>query len=103
VFIERLQHYAMNRRVRISFLTGDAHSAAAGIFKTMKKDWDWRSSELAPTLDHRYMLSIVSSAVRSFDMLCHADPNVQVRLSTLRKLFCAQAGNLVFMFGGLGF
>ncbi|KAF8497167.1 hypothetical protein F5888DRAFT_331073 [Russula emetica] len=59
-FIERLQRFALSRRIRISFLSGDVHCAAVGVFKTTKSRW---SSALAPTSDHRYMLNVVTSAI----------------------------------------
>ena len=59
-FIERLQKYALSRRIRISFLCGDVHCAAVGVLKTLKKSK--KASALSPALDHRYMLSVVTSA-----------------------------------------
>ncbi|KAI0274421.1 hypothetical protein BGY98DRAFT_1090604 [Russula aff. rugulosa BPL654] len=60
--IERLQQYALRRRIRISFLSGNVHCAAVGVFKTLKNSE--RSSALSPTSDHRYMLNVVTSAFR---------------------------------------
>jgi len=60
-FIENLQEYALRRRTRISFLSGDVHCAAVGVLKTLSKAW--RSSAPDPTLDHRYMLNVVTSAI----------------------------------------
>jgi hypothetical protein len=68
-FIEQLQRYALSQRVRISFLTGDVHCAAVGVLKTLNKGK--KSSALAPTADHRYMLNVVSSTFRCFCVLCH--------------------------------
>jgi hypothetical protein len=59
MFIERLQQYALSRRIRISFLTGDVHCASVGRLKTLSKGK--RTSVLEATSDHRYMLNIVSS------------------------------------------
>ncbi|KAI0293383.1 hypothetical protein BC826DRAFT_910742 [Russula brevipes] len=60
-FIIELQRYAQRRRVRISFLSGDVHCAAVGVFKTLNKSK--KSSSLTPTTDHRYMLNVISSAI----------------------------------------
>jgi len=60
-FIERLQQYALARRIRISFLTGDVHCASVAVLKTMSKGK--RASAIAPTSDHRYMLNVISSAI----------------------------------------
>ena len=60
------------------------HCAAVGVLKTLTKG---RGSSLEPASDHRYMLNVVTSRSRSSSMLPCADPYVQVRLSTLRKLF----------------
>lgn len=59
--IRRFQLYALSRRIRISFLSGDVHCAAVGVLKTLKKGKG--SSALPPTSDHRYMLNVVSSAI----------------------------------------
>jgi len=61
LFIERLQEYALRRRIRISFLTGDVHCASVGLLKTLSKGK--RSSAFTPATDHRYMLNVVSSAI----------------------------------------
>ena len=44
---------------RVTFLSGDVHCAAVGVFKTHVKDK--KRGELSPGLDFRYMLNIVSS------------------------------------------
>ncbi|KAI0003344.1 hypothetical protein BJV74DRAFT_876259 [Russula compacta] len=59
-FIDQLQQLAQTRRIRISFLSGDVHCAAVGVLKTLNKGK--KSSALAPTLDYRYMLNVVSTA-----------------------------------------
>lgn len=58
-FIEQLQNFALSRQIRISFLTGDVHCASVGVLKTFTKGK--RSSMIAPSSDHRYMLNVVSS------------------------------------------
>lgn len=93
-FIKRLQKYAQSRRIRISFLTGDVHCAAVGVLKTLTKG---RKSSLEPESDHRYMLNVVTSRSRSSSMLRRVDPHVQVRLSTLRKLFAPGLHLVSFM------
>jgi len=59
-FIEELQKFAKARRIRISFLSGDVHCAAVGVFKTLKaKD----KPAVSPAVDHRYMINITTSAI----------------------------------------
>lgn len=57
-FIEQLQTIARTQRLRITLLSGDVHCAAVGVLKTFtgKKD-----PEVAPGLDHRYMINVVTS------------------------------------------
>ena len=97
-FIERLQRFALSRRIRISFLSGDVHCAAVGVFKTIKSR---RSPALAAALDHRYMLNVVTSAFQCqyfsvYMSVMTRGPHVQVRLSTLRKLLLCAPPHLVF-------
>ncbi|KAF8652731.1 hypothetical protein AX16_004230 [Volvariella volvacea WC 439] len=54
-FIGRLQHLALAKGVRITFLSGDVHCAAVGVLKTLKGG--------DPASDHRYMLNVVTSAI----------------------------------------
>lgn len=58
-FIEQLQLIAKTQRLRITFLSGDVHCGAVGVLKTLtaKKD------PIPPTIDHRYMLNVVTSAI----------------------------------------
>ncbi|KAG6841683.1 hypothetical protein C0991_008321 [Blastosporella zonata] len=60
--IEQLQLFALRKRIRVTFLSGDVHCAAVGLLKTLKPKGS-RQPEIAPTVDHRYMLNIVTSAI----------------------------------------
>ncbi|TXT06137.1 hypothetical protein VHUM_03610 [Vanrija humicola] len=51
-----MQRIAQTQRLRVTFLSGDVHLAAVGCLFTYK-------AKLAPEVDHRYMLNIVSSAI----------------------------------------
>lgn len=53
-----MQGVAQDKHLRISFLSGDVHCAAVGVFKTHVKG---KQSEVLPPMDYRYMLNIVSS------------------------------------------
>lgn len=57
-FIEQLQKFAKIHRIRISFLSGDVHCAAVGVFKTLKAA---KTAHLSPSEDHRYMINVVTS------------------------------------------
>ncbi|KAI9511315.1 hypothetical protein F5148DRAFT_1274284 [Russula earlei] len=59
LFVERLQQFALERRIRITFLAGDVHCAAVGVLKTLHKGKG--SSSISPSSDFRYMLNIVTS------------------------------------------
>ncbi|KAJ7273561.1 hypothetical protein B0H12DRAFT_1089992 [Mycena haematopus] len=59
-FIGQLQKFAKIHRIRISFLSGDVHCAAVGMFKTLKVA---KRPEIPPPEDHRYMVNIVTSAI----------------------------------------
>jgi hypothetical protein len=53
-----MQEFALIRQIRVTFLSGDVHVAAVGVFKTL--------SPLQPVdtvFDHRYMLNVVTSAI----------------------------------------
>jgi len=58
--VEQMQRYAWTRRCRVTFLSGDVHCAAVGLFKTLRQQ---KEADIPPPLDHRYMLNIVSSAI----------------------------------------
>ncbi|KAF8580672.1 hypothetical protein K439DRAFT_1648118 [Ramaria rubella] len=59
-FVERMQDVAKIMHIRISFLSGDVHCAAVGVFRSLAKGKD---VDVPPARDHRYMLNIVSSAI----------------------------------------
>ncbi|KAI0253864.1 hypothetical protein BJV78DRAFT_1371871 [Lactifluus subvellereus] len=61
-FIGQLQLFAQQRRIRITFLSGDVHCAAVGVLKTLQKSK--RLSAPVPESDHRYMLNVVTSTFR---------------------------------------
>lgn len=56
--IEQLQEFARKERIRITFLSGDVHCAAVGVLKTLKHK---KGSEINHSVDHRYMVNIVTS------------------------------------------
>jgi hypothetical protein len=59
-FIGRLQLFAQQRMIRITFLSGDVHCAAVGVLKTLQKG----KTAASPESDHRYMLNVVTSTFR---------------------------------------
>lgn len=56
--IEQLQNFARLHRIRVSFISGDVHCAAVGVFKTLKVK---NKPEVSPLTDYRYMVNIVTS------------------------------------------
>ncbi|TFY74486.1 hypothetical protein EWM64_g9525 [Hericium alpestre] len=58
--IEQLQLFAQSRRIRVSFLSGDVHCAAVGILKTLPVK---KAGDIPPSIDHRYMINVVTSAI----------------------------------------
>jgi hypothetical protein len=58
-FIEQLQGYAQRMHTRVTFLSGDVHCAAVGVFKTLVKGKN--AQEVPPPVDYRYMLNVVTS------------------------------------------
>ncbi|KAJ7632470.1 hypothetical protein FB45DRAFT_978232 [Roridomyces roridus] len=58
--VAELQNFAKRRRIRISFLSGDVHCAAVGVFKTLAAK---KAAEVPPAEDHRYMINVVTSAI----------------------------------------
>ncbi|OCH90292.1 hypothetical protein OBBRIDRAFT_812785 [Obba rivulosa] len=76
--IEEVQKLAKSRHVRISFVSGDVHCAAVGVFKTLRKGKN--QPEVPPPLDHRFMLNVVTMltmvstlATKTHRTLHHAD------------------------------
>ncbi|TFK55220.1 hypothetical protein OE88DRAFT_1780304 [Heliocybe sulcata] len=59
-FVQRLQDFAAQWCVRVSFLSGDVHCAAVGAFMTFVGK---KGKALPPSVDHRYMISVVTSAI----------------------------------------
>ncbi|TIA92650.1 hypothetical protein E3P81_01381 [Wallemia ichthyophaga] len=53
-FIEQCQKLALDKNLRISFLSGDVHAAAVGRTYSKKKE---------PTKDHKLMFNVVTSAI----------------------------------------
>jgi hypothetical protein len=60
-FIEQLQNFALQRRIRITFVSGDVHCAAVGVLKTLSTGKG--KVPVPPEQDHRYMLNVVTSAI----------------------------------------
>ncbi|KAF8631431.1 hypothetical protein AX17_005108 [Amanita inopinata Kibby_2008] len=58
--IQQFQHLAAVHRLRISFLSGDVHCAAVGVFKTLKAK---NKADIPKENDFRYMINIVTSAI----------------------------------------
>jgi len=46
--------------MRVSYLTGDVHCAAVGVFKTLTRG---KGHDINPAHDHRYMIDVTSSAI----------------------------------------
>ncbi|KDQ06742.1 hypothetical protein BOTBODRAFT_39397 [Botryobasidium botryosum FD-172 SS1] len=59
-FVVECQKIALNKRMRVSYLTGDVHCAAVGVFKSLAKGW---GRGIDPAKDHRYMIDVTSSAI----------------------------------------
>lgn len=59
-FVEELQKFAKPRRIRITFLSGDVHVAAVGVFKTLRGKG---KAETPTQQDYRYMLNVTTSAI----------------------------------------
>lgn len=62
-FISQLQEFAKVKHIRVSFLSGDVHCSAVGVFKSLK---DKNNPEVPSPMDYRYMLNVVTS---KFDVL----------------------------------
>lgn len=56
-FVQELQHLAIEKNVRVTFLSGDVHLAAVGQFYSKSK------LGIAKDRDHRYMPNVISSAI----------------------------------------
>lgn len=54
------QRLALELHARITFLSGDVHLAAVGCLFTQAKKL---GKALAPEVDHRYMLNVITSAI----------------------------------------
>ncbi|KAI9056891.1 hypothetical protein FKP32DRAFT_1762870 [Trametes sanguinea] len=59
--IQELQKFALATHSRVSFVSGDVHCAAVGLFKTWVKDK--KKPAVPPPQDHRYMVNVVTSAI----------------------------------------
>ncbi|KAF8968403.1 hypothetical protein BDZ97DRAFT_1655223 [Flammula alnicola] len=58
--IEQMQNFALVKRIRVTFISGDVHCAAVGVLKTLKGKG---KPEVQPISDYRYMVNIVTSAI----------------------------------------
>ncbi len=56
--VEQFQFRARTQRLRVTFVSGDVHCGAVGLFKTLKQK---NGSEIASANDYRYMVNIVTS------------------------------------------
>ncbi|KAA1471319.1 hypothetical protein DENSPDRAFT_837285 [Dentipellis sp. KUC8613] len=59
-FIEQLQLFAQHRRLRVTFLSGDVHCCSVGVLKTLTTK---KARDIPASVDHRYMINIVTSAI----------------------------------------
>ncbi|KAJ1841468.1 hypothetical protein LPJ57_010298, partial [Coemansia sp. RSA 486] len=66
-FVLRLQEFARQRNVRVTFVAGDVHCCGAGRFASS-------SPQLPPERDHRFMPQIISSAIMNIP-----PPNLVIR------------------------
>ncbi|KAJ1641843.1 hypothetical protein J3B02_003304 [Coemansia erecta] len=66
-FVLRLQEFARQRNVRVTFVAGDVHCCGAGRFASS-------SPQLPPERDHRFMPQIISSAIMNVP-----PPNLVIR------------------------
>ncbi|KAI5124487.1 hypothetical protein M0805_003014 [Coniferiporia weirii] len=57
----KMQEFALRTRTRVTFLSGDVHCAAVGVFKTLVKEK--KASDVDAAIDHRFMLNVISSAI----------------------------------------
>jgi hypothetical protein len=58
-FIQQMQLIAREQRLRVSFVSGDVHCAAVGLFKTLVKGK--KAVDVVPELDFRYMINVTTS------------------------------------------
>ncbi|PFH52428.1 hypothetical protein AMATHDRAFT_74220 [Amanita thiersii Skay4041] len=58
--VEQLQQIARMQRLRVSFLSGDVHCAAVGVFKTLRHK---HKADVEIVNDFRYMVNVVTSAI----------------------------------------
>lgn len=56
--MEQLQNFARIKHIRVTFVSGDVHCAAVGLFKTLRAKGQ---PEIAPENDPRWMANIVTS------------------------------------------
>ena len=57
--IIKLAAFAQATHTRVSFLSGDVHCAAVGLFKTLVREK--KAPDIDPRMDFRYMLNVISS------------------------------------------
>lgn len=74
--MEQCQTLALEKHVRISFLSGDVHCAAAACFHTMPEGL-LKGRRLDKEVDPKYMLQVVTSAI------VNTPPPAMVRLDWL--------------------
>jgi len=54
-FIEQTQALAQEKKMRITFLSGDVHAASCGVFSS--------ETEIRPEQDYKYSLALITSAI----------------------------------------
>ncbi|KAJ8700313.1 hypothetical protein PTI98_003354 [Pleurotus ostreatus] len=58
--VQQLQVFALEKKIRITFVSGDVHCASVGVFKTLTTK---KERAIPPRDDHRYMLNVITSAI----------------------------------------
>lgn len=56
-FILECQYYALSKKLRVTFLSGDVHCAAVGLLHTYYGNHG-EPKHLEPSMDHRYMMNV---------------------------------------------
>lgn len=59
--VQQFQRLAQLKTMRVTFLSGDVHCAAVGVFETLQRGAGLL--DVPPSQDYRYMLNIVTSAI----------------------------------------
>ena len=74
------------KRLRITFLSGDVHCAAVGVLKTLPQQTGGKGGgviDVSPSIDYRYMLNIITSAIVNTPFVA------STLMITFTRLICA--------------